>query len=83
MATTTAIIATGTAIASGAAQLPEVSIWFSYSVDILLAVFFFAILFFTKPGKDTREELTPEEMPNELEKVLKTDPDEADSKMSK
>lgn len=82
MATTTAIIATGAAVASGAAQIHEVSPWFSYSVDILLAVLFFAILFFTKPGKDTREELTPEEMPNELEKVLKTDTDNDSSKTS-
>lgn len=76
MASTTAIIATATAVASATNKIPEISPWVSYSVDIVLALLFIFLLFYNKLAPDSEEELTPEEMPNELEQVLRTDPED-------
>lgn len=81
MATSTAIVATATALASGTAvatgETPE---WFSYIIDGLFLLAFLYVYFFTKPVEAKPEdELTDEEKPNELEKVLRTDPEADDA----
>ena len=70
---TQTLIASTTAIATSTANIPEVSPWFSYIVDIILILVFLFILFFVKPNETPKEELSEEEKPNPLEKVLKTD----------
>lgn len=83
MGSTTANIATATLVASttstasATAKIPEVSPWVSYGVDIVIALAFLYVLFFTKAETNTNnEELSAEEMPNELEQVIRTDPEE-------
>ena len=73
---TATVIASNTVLATATQQIKQVPEWFSYIVDIALAIIFLAILLFTKPEENKTEELTPEEMPNELEKVLRTDSDD-------
>ena len=86
MGSTTANIATATLVASttstasATAKIPEVSLWVSYGVDIVIALAFLYVLFFTKAETNTNnEELSAEEMPNELEQVIRTDPEEEKS----
>ena len=87
MGSTTANIATATLVASttstasATAKIPEVSPWVSYGVDIVIALAFLYVLFFTKAETNTNnnEELSAEEMPNELEQVIRTDPEEEKS----
>lgn len=76
---TATIVASTTSVASATKQIPEVSPWVSYGVDIVLVIVFLYILLFTKAEKTNGEELTPEEMPNELEQVIRTDPEESET----
>ncbi len=70
------IIATSSVVASSPIKFKEVPESFSYSVDIVLIVIFLVIFLFVKPKDLQKEELTEEEKPNPLEKVLRTDSDE-------
>ncbi len=76
---TTTVVASTTSVASATKQIPEVSPWVSYGVDIVLVIVFLYILLFTKAEKTNGEELTPEEMPNELEQVIRTDPEDSET----
>lgn len=81
MASTTTIIATAAAVASVTKQVSQVPEWFSYMVDIGIALVFLFVLFFTKA--EPQQETSQEEMPNELEKVICTDPVEGEEEGAK
>lgn len=48
----------------------------TYGIDIFLVIVFVYIFFFCKPDSKDEENILPEEEPNELEKILRTDPPE-------
>lgn len=66
-------------------QLPSLTSFFiKHAVDIVLVAVFFYIFFFCKPDPNAAPELSPEEQPNELEKILVSDPEtEEDEKGEK
>ena len=70
---TNTLIATATAVASSSVNVPEVSPWVNYIVDIILIIAFLFIFFFVKPDENPKKEVPEEEAPNPLEQVLKTD----------
>ena len=71
------IIATSaTTLASSSAKIPDVPEGVSYIVDIIFVLLFLFVLFFVKPKDNPEDELTEEEKPNPLERVLRTDPED-------
>ncbi len=61
-------------------QIPSLtSFLLKHSLDILLIGVFFYIFFFCKPNAGPEEELNPDEQPNELEKILVTEPEEIEA----
>ena len=52
--------------------------WVQYAGDLFFLILFLVVWLFFKSGKeDNMEEITPEtEQPNDLEKILQTDPSE-------